>query len=64
MNCLLILLFMINVASDELSRVKKELIDACAQHTHALSIIDAKDQAIRNKEADIDELNKQLKVSA
>lgn len=55
---------MINDASDELSRVKKELIDACAQHTHALSIIDAKDQAIRNKEADIDELNKQLKVSA
>lgn len=52
---------MINIA-DELSRVKKELIDATAQHTQALSIIDAKDQALRKKDGDIAELQKQLQV--
>ena len=48
--------------TEELSRVKKELIDSNAQHTHALSIIENKDQALRGKDQDIEELQKQLKV--
>jgi hypothetical protein len=47
---------------DELSRIKKELIDSFAQHTNALSIMDAKDQALRKSELEKEDLRKELKV--
>lgn len=47
---------------DELSRVKKELIDCNAQHTNALGIIEKKDQELRERDNEIDDLQKQLKV--
>ena len=47
---------------DELSRVKKDLIDSNAQHTHALSIIEEKDKALRQHGEDMNELQNKLKV--